>query len=283
MNIRYTLSLILLVISGYISASSCYAKAPANEEIKVISYNVRLISPKDGPNEWKYRAKASPAMIKDHAPDIFGVQEAMSEQLKYLDKSLKQYSYVGVGRDDGISMGEHMAIFYNKRTVKILDWGTFWLSQTPEIPSKGWDAHCKRTATWALMEMKGSGKKFYYVNTHLDHRGKTAQKKGLELIVSKIAEINPGNLPMILTGDFNVTPDNPALEELNTKMLNTRTAAKKTDSRATFNGWGSRALEIDYIYYSGFSDCIEYETIVTQYKEIPYISDHYPIKAVILF
>lgn len=280
---RRTLSLIVLTLLGHIIAPFIYAKTPTNEEIKVISYNIRLISSKDGPNEWKYRAKASPAMIKDHTPDIFGVQEALQEQLIYMDKNLPQYSYVGVGREDGISKGEHMAIFYNKRTVKLLDWGTFWLSQTPDKPSRGWDAKCKRTATWSLMEMKDSGKKFYYVNTHLDHRGKTAQKKGLELIVSKIAEINPDNLPMILTGDFNITPDNPALKELDTKMVEARTSAKKTDSRATFNGWGSDARKIDYIYYSGFSDCTEYETIVKQYKDIPYISDHYPIRAIIRF
>ena len=275
-------NLCLAVLCSLIG-QSIYAKAPAKEEIKVISYNIRLIHPKDGANEWKYRAKASPAMIKDHAPDIFGVQEALQEQLMYMDKNLKQYSYVGVGREDGVSEGEHMAIFYNKRTVKLLDWGTFWLSQTPEIPSKGWDAKCRRTATWALMEMKGSGKKFYYVNTHLDHRGKRAQRKGLDLIVKKIAEINPENLPMILTGDFNVTPDNSALKELNTKMVDARTSAKKTDSRATYNGWGASAFAIDYIYYSGFSDCVEYETIVKQYKGVPYISDHYPVRAVIQF
>ena len=272
------LVLMCCLVAPYLSA-----KAPAKDEIKVISYNIRLIHPKDGANEWKYRAKASPAMIKDHAPDIFGVQEALQEQLMYMDKNLKQYSYVGVGREDGVSEGEHMAMFYNKRTVKLLDWGTFWLSQTPEKPSKGWDAKCKRTATWALMELKDSGRKFYYVNTHLDHRGKKAQRKGLDLIVNKIAEINPEKLPMILTGDFNITPDNSALKELNTKMVEARTSAKKTDSRATFNGWGSEARKIDYIYYSGFSDCTEYETIVKQYKDIPYISDHYPIRAVITF
>ena len=280
---KRTLSLLILALSGYILGPFVYAKAPANEEIKVISYNIRLISSKDGPNEWKYRAKASPAMIKDHAPDIFGVQEALQEQLMYMDKNLRQYSYVGVGREDGVSKGEHMAIFYNRRTVELLDWGTFWLSQRPEKPSKGWDAKYKRTATWALIRMKNNGRKFYYVNTHLDNRGKEAQRKGLELIVNKIAEINPEKLPMILTGDFNVTPDNPALKELNTKMVDARTSAKKTDSRATFNGWGADARKIDYIYYCGFTDCIEYETIVKQYKGVPYISDHYPIRAVITF
>ena len=131
--------------------------------------------------------------------------------------------------------------------------------------------------------MKDSGKEFFYVNTHLDHRGKEAQQKGLDLIVKRIAAMNPDGLPMILTGDFNVEPKNPVLTELNAKMLSAKATAEKTDRRATFNGWGERALVIDYIYYSGFSACPEYETIVRQYNGIPYISDHYPIVARLKF
>ena len=259
------------------------AKKPSAEEIKVVSYNVRLINSKDGPNEWKYRAAASPAMIKDYAPDIFGVQEALPEQLEYLKKALPKYGCIGVGREDGLRGGEHMSIFYNKRKVELLEWGTYWLSETPDMPSKGWDARCKRTATWARMRMKNSGKEFFYVNTHLDHRGKEAQQKGLDLIVKRIAAMNPDGFPMVLTGDFNVEPKNPVLTELNTKMKDARKTAEKTDLRATFNGWGARALVIDYIYYSGFSACPEYETIVRQYKGVPYISDHYPIFARLVF
>ena len=259
------------------------AKKPVADEVKVISYNIRLINSKDGPNEWKYRAEASPSMIKDYAPDIFGVQEALAAQLKYLQKALPKYECIGVGREDGVSKGEHMSIFYNTKTVELLDWGTYWLSETPEEPSKGWDAACKRTATWSRLRMKNSGKEFFYVNTHLDHRGKEAQQKGLDLIVKRIAAMNPDGLPMILTGDFNVEPKNPVLTELNAKMLSAKATAEKTDRRATFNGWGERALVIDYIYYSGFSACPEYETIVRQYNGIPYISDHYPIVARLKF
>ena len=267
-------------------AACCFslsAKKPVADQVKVISYNIRLINSKDGPNEWKYRAEASPAMIKDYAPDIFGVQEAVKEQLDYMQKALPKYGCVGVGREDGVSKGEHMSIFFNKKTVELLEWGTYWLSETPDVPSKGWDARCMRTATWARMKMKDSGKEFFYVNTHLDHRGKVAQQKGLDLIVKRIAEMNPAGLPMILTGDFNVDPANPVLEELDTKMLSARVTAEKTDKRATFNGWGERALVIDYIYYAGFSACPEYETIVRQYKGVPYISDHYPIVARLVF
>ena len=262
---------------------SLSAKKPVADEVKVISYNIRLINSKDGPNEWKYRAEASPAMIKDYAPDIFGVQEALPEQVAYMQKELPKYGCVGVGREDGVSKGEHMSIFYNKKTVELLEWGTYWLSETPEVPSMGWDARCKRTATWARMRMTNSGKEFFYVNTHLDHRGKEAQQKGLDLLVKRIAAMNPDGLPMILTGDFNVEPKNPVLTELNTKMKDARKTAEKTDSRATFNGWGASALVIDYIYYSGFSACPEYETIVRQYKGVPYISDHYPVVARLVF
>ena len=276
---KYFLLLFLMCLSTLASQ----AKTPSSDEVKVISYNIRFANKKDGANIWQNRAKASPAMIRDYAPDVFGVQEALAEQLEYMDVKLPQYSYVGVGREDGKKKGETMAIFYNTRTVRLLDWGTYWLSETPEKPSRGWDADCKRTATWTLMEMKGSGKKFFYVNTHLDHRGDVAQQKGLELIVERIAAMNQEGLPMILTGDFNVMPDDPVLNGLNAKMLDARKTAIKTGSRATFNAWGKSASIIDYIYHSGFSECAEFETIVRQYKDVLYISDHYPIVSRLVF
>lgn len=276
---KYFILLCLMCLSTLASP----AKTPSSDEVKVISYNIRFANKKDGANIWQNRAKASPAMIKDYAPDVFGVQEALAEQLEYMDVKLPQYSYVGVGREDGKKKGETMAIFYNTRTVRLLDWGTYWLSETPEKPSRGWDADCKRTATWTLMEMKRSGKKFFYVNTHLDHRGDMAQQKGLELILERIAAMNPEGLPMILTGDFNVEPDAPVLYGLNAKMTDARRSALKTDSRATFNSWGKSASIIDYIYHSGFSECAEFETIVRQYKGVLYISDHYPIVSRLVF
>lgn len=255
----------------------------SGDELKVMSYNIRVISQKDGGNQWQYRAAASPAMILDCTPDIFGLQEALPEQVKYMADALDGYSHIGVGRDDGVSKGEHMSIFYNNATVELEDWGTYWLSETPDVPSKGWDAAYKRTATWALMTMKESGKKFFYVNTHLDHSGREAQRRGLDLIVHKIAEMNREGLPMVLTGDFNVEPDNPVLDELDSRMSSARISAEITDNIGTYNGWGTRALVIDYIYHSGFSSCKEYRTIVKQYEGVPYVSDHYPIMSHLVF
>lgn len=254
-------------------------------DLKVMSYNIRLGIGKDGTNSWEFRYPATALMIEDQQPDVFGVQEAHDFQILFIKENLRNYDCVGVGREDGKSEGEHMSIFWNKKKISLIKSGTFWLSETPEKPSKGWDAHCKRTATWALMKDKRTGKKFYFVNTHLDHRGALAQKNGLALIVSRIDEINPQGYPMVLTGDFNVKPNNPVLTDLDKIMQSSRKVAKKTDNHQTFNGWGKAKSDavIDYIYVSGFSDCIEYQTVTKPYAERKFISDHYPIFTTLKF
>ena len=268
-------------------------------ELSVISFNIKVsggLSDLFNPNSWSRRKSATPAMIKDYCPDIFGVQEALSDQLTYVGDNLPNYSYVGVGREDGKEIpeisnsedsGEIMAIFYNTSEIDLLDWGTYWLSETPGEPSISWEADFKRTMTWAKMQMKLNGMQFFYVNTHLDNHSGTARTEGLKLIVNKIAEMNIDNLPVVLTGDFNVTPGDDVLKVLdNAKMLDARTTATKTDDLPTFNGLGDENENprvIDYIYYRGFSSCPEYETIVKTYENIPYISDHYPIVARLMF
>ena len=255
------------------------------QELKVMSYNIRLGSGEDGTNSWRYRCPATLEMLKDQAPDVFGVQEALDYQVEFLDEFADGYDCVGVGRENGRNEGEHMSIFWNKKTVKLMKWGTFWLSETPEKPSMGWDAACFRTATWALMKDKKTGRKFYFVNTHLDHVGKEARAKGLALIVDRIAEINPEGLPMVLTGDFNVKPDDPCLTGLDARMKSTRRIAAKTDSYHTYNGWGKASKDsvIDYIYISGFSACPEYQTVTKRYSDRTFISDHYPVTARLIF
>ena len=261
------------------------AKKKDSEGLKVMSYNIRYGSAEDGTNSWQYRWPATIEMLNDVQPDVFGVQEALDFQLTLVSEMARNYKNVGVGREDGKHDGEHMAIFWNKKTVKMLKWGTFWLSETPEKPSMGWDAACFRTATWALMKDKKTGKKFYFVNTHLDHVGKEARKLGLKLIVDRIDDINPEKYPMVLTGDFNVRPDNPCLVDLDKIMTSTRKIAKKTDSKGTFNGWRKdrEGGVIDYIYVSGFGEVVEYETITKKYADRSFVSDHYPIMSVLKF
>lgn len=257
-------------------------QAQESEGLKVMSYNIRLGSAQDGTNSWALRYTATGEMLEDQKPDVFGVQEALEYQVRYIEE-MCGYESVGVGRENGKKEGEHMSIFWNKKAVSMLKWGTFWLSETPEKPSKGWDAECFRTATWALMKDKKTGKKFYFVNTHLDHKGTEAQKNGLKLIVDRIAEINPDGLPMVLTGDFNIEPKNPALKDLDARMQSARKIAVKTDDHATYNGWGKSSTMIDYIYVSGFSSCPEYQTVTKRYEDRKFISDHYPIFARLIF
>ena len=263
--------LFALTAAVALGATSCAEK---KNDIKVISYNVRVNNEGDGENKWDLRKHASVAMINEEKPTIFGLQEAKPEQMQYLVENLPQYGYIGVGREDGISSGEHMTIFYLKEEVELLAGGTFWLSETPEEPSMGWDAACKRSCTWTKLRMKDTGKEFAYINTHLDHVGKVAQREGLALICRRFAEIVPVGMPAFLTADFNAVTTDPIFEPLNAEMLDAREVAPETDRRGTFNGWGKRDSIIDYIYYKGFKKCSRYEVITRQYEGVPYISDH---------
>lgn len=268
----------LLLAAFLMLPQFCFA-----QDLKVMSFNVRMSSANDGTNSWALRYPAVGDMFKDQKPDIMGVQEALYEQIYFFDNNFKDYKYVGVGREDGKKEGEFMAIFWNKKTVSLIDWGTYWLSETPDKPSMGWDAACFRTATWALMKDKKTGKKFYFVNTHLDHVGKEARRNGLKLVMDKIAAMNKDGLPLVLTGDFNVTPDDPALVDVDANMKSARKVAEKTDNTGTFNNWGKASSVIDYIYFTGFSSCPEYHTVTEKYAERKFVSDHYPITAELNF
>ena len=275
----------LLALSLWLPfVSDAKSKAPAR--VTVMSYNIRLgvANEKDYLNGWVYRQGATPIMIAMEKPDVFGVQEAFRFQMDYILTNCPDYAAYGIGRDDGVDKGEIMGIFYNKKRLKMLRHGTFWLSETPDRPSRGWDARCKRTATWALLKDKASGKKFYFVNTHLDHRGKTARAKGLTLIVDRIREINPKGFPMVLTGDFNVRPEDPCLQSLDGRMESARDIAVKTDRKGTFNAFTEREEYtgiIDYIYVSDWSRVLSYATLDKHYGGVKFISDHFPIKAVL--
>ena len=279
---RNLFALFLAALIMLPQAAQAKKENEGTEGLKVMSYNIRLGSANDGTNSWSLRYTATGDMLEDQAPDVFGVQEALDYQVRYINE-MCGYEYVGVGRENGKKEGEHMAIFWNKKSVSMLKWGTFWLSETPQKPSKGWDAACFRTATWALMKDKKTGKKFYFVNTHLDHEGKEAKKNGLKLIVDRIGEINPEGYPMVLTGDFNMKPDDPNLAELDSKMQSTRKIAAVTDNHDTYNGWGRGSGIIDYIYVSGFSSCPEYQTVVKRYRDRKFVSDHYPVSARLIF
>lgn len=261
-------------------AVSC-TRAP--QELKVMSFNVRLYPADDGENSWQMRCNAIPTMLREAAPDVFGVQEAYREQLDFITENCPSYREFGVGRDDGSDSGEHMSVFYDVNKLDLLDGGTWWLSETPDIPSRGWDAKYPRTATWALLKQKDSDRKFWFVNTHLDHRGVQARINGLAMLMDKTAELE-ADIPLIIVGDFNVEPGDSCLADIDVRMQSARVVAPKTTDTPSFNGFGQMSGKIiDYIYFSGFFGADSFDVLSEPYEGIPYISDHYPIVATLKF
>lgn len=282
-------NLLVLTLLSALFVCSCdkekekFPTATPAPRVVVMSYNVRYANSGDGSNAWDNRKGATIDMLSTLKPDVFGVQEAVASQVNYIKENSKIYNCVGVGRDDGVSAGEHMSVFWNTETIEMLDWGTFWLSQTPDKPSRGWDAACNRTATWTLMKDKRHNKQFYFINTHLDHKGVLAQENGLKLIIDRLITMNRTGLPMVLTGDFNVKPDNVILAELDQIMSSTRKVASSTDNSSTYNGFGSGSSIIDYIYMSGFQYALLYRTVNQKFGNVPYISDHYPVMSSLVY
>lgn len=174
--------------------------------LRVMTFNLRLDLASDGPNAWPYRRDWVAALIRFHAPDAVGVQEALAPMLADLDARLPGFARIGVGRADGRSGGEFSAILYRTGRLDLLDSGTFWLSPTPEVAgSKGWDAAIERVATWGRFRDRRSGCSYVHLNTHFDHIGERARQESARLIRRRLASL-AGNLPVVVTGDLNSDP-----------------------------------------------------------------------------
>ena len=281
MNMKRTLAALLFaVLTGVVSAQPDSAVAVPAGEAKIISYNIRLGVADDGSNSWENRREATIRMLEREKPTVFGIQEGYLFQVNYIEKHLPQYGRVGVGRDDGREKGEMMAVFYLKDRYELLEHGDFWLSETPDRVSRGWDGACNRTMTWVHLREKASGKEFYYFDTHFDHVGTYARKHEAEMIVEHMKEIAGDKAAVIMSGDLNTTFDNEALAPLRGWMDGARETAPVTDSLPTFNDWGVRNLWIDHIFYRNVK-VLGYRTIMNDAARygVPYTSDHNPITA----
>ena len=250
-------------------------------EIKVMSYNIRLSSgtiKADSIYHWEHRKQASLNLMHEENPTVFGLQEACPDQMDYMVENLPEYGYIGVGRDDGKRKGEFMSIFYKKEEVEFIDGGTFWLSETPDEVSKGWDAACFRTCTWAILKKKDTGKKFVYMNTHLDHMGKVAREESIKLIVERAEKLTGGKLPVFITADFNSPTSNAIFKPMQEAMLDARVEAPVTDDRGTLNCWGTTppGVVIDHVFYRG-AEAQKFEVLRDKDYGEPYVSDHYPV------
>ncbi|WP_369411599.1 endonuclease/exonuclease/phosphatase family protein [Flaviramulus multivorans] len=248
-----------------------------------MTYNIRLDVASDGENAWTHRKDFLISQVLFFSPDILGVQEARPNQMNDLKTALKNYQFIGTGRDGG-NEGEHSSIFYNSYKFKVESANTFWLSETPEKVSKGWDAAYPRICTYGLFTDLKTSMKFWVFNTHLDHVGEQAQLKGIETIQQKIAEVNTKNYPVILMGDFNVEPNSLLIRNLSNSMLNAEAAANLTfGPNGTFNGFKFTELvtrKIDYIFISKSQNLrINKHAVLSDSNNLKYPSDHFPVYA----
>lgn len=277
---------ILLLLGEFVEEYNSLQVYPRENEVKVMSFNVRVESSEvDSSNNWSNRKAACVALIKEHQPCLIGFQEAkFNSQWSYFKEQLKdEYDGWGVNRDTGkeSGSGEVMGILYNKSRIEKIEGGTFWLSETPDKCSYGWDAACRRTATWGVFRHKATDKCFLYVNTHLDHQGTTARIKGVEQLANFFGRYS--SYAGILSGDMNIESTHDAFKVLAPIMNNTRDVAPKgrTDTHTTYNAYTTSSQSIiDHIYCSKSMQVIEYHTVSENYG-VKFVSDHYPIYAII--
>ncbi len=253
-----------------------------NTPITVATYNLRYNTPNDGVNAWPNRKEMVKSLIQYHEFDLFGTQEALRGQLEDVAE-LKEFAFLGKGRDDGKQAGEHSAIFYRKDRFKVRDSGDCWLSETPDVPGKGWDATCcNRIASWAKFQDLKTKKQFYFFSVHFDHQGVKARQESGKLMVKKIKEI-AGKTPAICVGDFNSTPETEQIQAMQTLLQDAHNVTKQPPygPEGTFNSFKFDAPmnnRIDYIFVSKAFEVLKYG-VLTDAKEQRYPSDHQPVVA----
>jgi endonuclease/exonuclease/phosphatase family metal-dependent hydrolase len=251
------------------------------------TYNIRWDNSGDVGNLWKDRSTHVIQLIKFHQIGLFGTQEGLTHQLKDMADGLG-YEYLGVGRDDGAEKGEYTAILYDPKQYKLEDSGTFWLSPTPETPSKGWDSSLNRICTWGRFKAK-NGKRFYVFNIHYDHIGQQAREESSKLVAKRAKEINRENLPAVWMGDFNVTPDNPAYKTViaDQSWKDARLVSKLPSygPAGTFTGFSWDKMPdgiIDHIFVNGKIQVLRHGILTDNYGK-KYPSDHFPVMAELEF
>jgi endonuclease/exonuclease/phosphatase family metal-dependent hydrolase len=278
---RTILFLICLMLAHAASAA-----APPSAPINIATYNLRNSHAQDGPNAWPARKDMVTALIRYHEFDIFGTQEGYADQIADLAQ-MDEFNHVGVGRDDGKSAGEHSAIFFRKDRFTLLDKGDFWLSETPDRPSFGWDARCcHRLASWARLRDRSSSRVLFVFSVHFDHEGEVARRASADLMLRKIAEIARGE-PAICVGDFNSTPDTVQIRTMSKTMRDARQASKAPPygPAATFNDFHldrAPTERIDYVFVDRHFDVLKYAALSDTLDQ-RYPSDHFPVVARVVF
>lgn len=254
----------------------------AQSNVKLMSYNIRYDITTSNASPWTERHTAIASQINRFDADIVGMQEVLEHQREQLLSDLPGFASIGVGRDDGQKAGEYAPIFYKAERFRLLNSGTFWLSPTPDVPSKGWDAALNRICTFAQFFDLESKESFWVFNTHFDHVGEVARMKSSVLILQKMQEVTNGTRQaVIFCGDLNLSDDHPTITFLQSQMKDALLCSKqvKSDMNKTFNNFDlamEASKRIDYIFTNKKVTVLTFETIVERFG-VSYPSDHFPI------
>jgi len=252
-----------------------------SQQHTIISYNIRYDNNWDIENSWEIRRSNIIQILIKYSPSIIGIQEGLLNQVQYINNSLINYDYVGVGRDDGKEKGEFCAIYFDTTRYVLLKNSTFWLSETPDTISVGWDAALERICTYGLFKDRITKKEFWVFNTHFDHMGIIAREKSSGLILKRIKKINRQSLPVILMGDFNAIPNSPPVEEIVTELSDALQISlqKLHGPGGTFNGFNEDLpieKRIDYIFTKNLK-VLSYTHVNDRLENNRHISDHLPV------
>lgn len=273
-----------LLLHALLALLAWAGAAAQAQPFNIASYNLRLNLASDGPNSWPQRKAAVQALLRYHEVDIVGTQEGLIDQIEDLE-AMGEYARVGVGRDDGARGGEHAAILFRKSRFEALRHGDFWLSETPDRPSMGWDARCcKRLASWVqLRERQGKNRSFYVFSVHFDHEGEVARRESAKLLLRKIAAIaaSDGNAPVFALGDYNSTPDTEQIRLMQADMRDAYLVSQTPPygPLGTFNGFrfdAPMAARIDYVFVSPAIRVLKY-AVLSDSLAGRFPSDHHPV------
>lgn len=255
----------------------------AQDAIQVMSYNIRMGTAEDGSNHWNIRKEKVADLLNYYDADFIGLQEAQQFQMDYLLEKNPNYLYIGKGRSQEVTT-EYSCIFYNKNKFKVVNENTSWLSETPTISSKSWDAALPRIVTFGLFQNSKTKKKIWVVNTHFDHLGKTARLNSSKIIIEKIKEMQKQtNVPVIFMGDLNAQGDEESVQLLTKELNETRSHCKTKPygEKDTWNGFKFAEKpngQIDYIFIDKSNKlAVEKYRTITDFYDFKYPSDHLPV------
>lgn len=281
-----------LLASAPVIAAAPAAEPPAPLRVRVLSFNLRYQNANDTDKKnWVARRGPAIDLIRREAPDFVGLQEALRPQLDDLHERIGgEFLEVGVGREDGKSRGEYSALLIRRDRWSVEESGTFWLSDTPDVPnSMTWGNRITRICTWARVKETASGRMVHFFNTHFDHESQPSREKSATLLADRIAARQPAG-PFVLTGDFNATPENPAITALTGgslklidawKVANPDVPATESGTWQAFNG-NRDGGRIDFVLVPQGTRIID-AAILHDAPDGVLPSDHFPVRATVEF